>query len=58
MYGTKPFVSLILCLNNSTKVTFEVAKGTDELQIMQYCLNSSRFAEPRNAYEGNLSLVE
>ena len=58
MYKIKPLVSLIFCLNNSTEVIFEVAKGTDELQIMQYCLNSSRFAEPRNAYEGNLSLVE
>ncbi len=58
MYGTKPFVSLILCLNNSTEVTSDEAKGTDELQIIQYSLNSSRFAEPRNANEGNLSLVE
>ncbi|WP_426091927.1 hypothetical protein [Flavobacterium sp. DSR3-2] len=45
-------------MNNSTEVTSDEAKGTDELQIIQYSLNSSRFAEPRNANEGNLSLVE
>ncbi len=58
MYRTKPLVSLIMFLNNSTKVTFEVAKGTDELQIMQYCLDFERCTKQRNAYEGNLSLVE
>ncbi len=52
MYRTKPLVSLIMFLNNGTEVTFEVAKRSDELQIMQYCLNFERWAKQRNAYEG------